>query len=65
MLLLLEVFAASGTGENPDTGGGIAIIVGSVIALAIVFALIATFVVRRTRGERTRHGHHRPGPGRS
>jgi protein-S-isoprenylcysteine O-methyltransferase Ste14 len=46
-------------------GWDIAAIVGSVIALGIVLAVVYTFVVRRTRRERTVQGTHRAGPGRS
>ena len=43
---------------------GILVIVGAVVLLAIVLAVIYSFVIRRTRRERTVQGIHRAGPGR-
>ena len=43
---------------------GIAVIVGAVVLLAIVLAVIYSFLIRQTRRERTVQGTHRAGPGR-
>ena len=41
---------AAGRGENPDDGGGILIIVISIVAVILVLGTVLTLVVRKTRG---------------
>jgi hypothetical protein len=44
---------------------GIAIIIGTLVVLAIAIAVVYSVLIGRTRRERTSHGAHRAGPGRS
>jgi hypothetical protein len=64
---VLTILAAEGSGQgsDPSIAGGVLIIVGSVIALAVVLAAVYVLLIRRTRRERTAQGTHRAGPGRS
>ena len=61
------LIAASGSGEagtpTPDKGPGIALIIGIVIALIVLFALLFTFIARRSRRTTTEHGTHERGEG--
>jgi protein-S-isoprenylcysteine O-methyltransferase Ste14 len=54
-----------GAGYRLPMGTGIAVIVGSLVGLVVVLAVVYTFLIRRTRRERTAQGTHRAGPGRS
>ena len=49
-LLGALVFLAAGRGENPDGGGGILIIVISIVAVILVLGTVLTLVARKTRG---------------
>jgi Ca2+/Na+ antiporter len=52
---LILVSAASGTGHNPSTGGGIAIIAGCVVLAVLVIGLASWFLTRSTRRNRAVH----------
>jgi hypothetical protein len=52
MAELNVIFAASGTGHNPSTAGGIAIIVGVVVLAALVIGLACWFLITATRRNR-------------
>jgi predicted RND superfamily exporter protein len=44
---------------------GILVIIGVVIAVVLVLAVVYSALIRQTRRERTDHGAHRAGPGRT
>jgi predicted RND superfamily exporter protein len=44
---------------------GIVVIIGVVVAVALVLAVIYAALIRQTRRERTDQGAHRAGPGRT
>ena len=66
-MLAALILAAEGSGQGgtPGSVGGVLLIVGIVLGLIVFFALLYTFVIRRTRRERTSHGTQDSGPGRS
>ncbi|MDX6650962.1 MAG: hypothetical protein QOJ97_2913 [Solirubrobacteraceae bacterium] len=64
--MLATILILADNGATGDQGGlgavaAVALLLGAIAVIALVWFLVA----RRTRSERTRHGTHPPGPGRS
>ena len=53
-LFALLLPLAEGRSENPDEGGGVLVIVGLIIALAVVIGTVWTLIARATSRRRGR-----------